>query len=111
MIDPKEVTAECEAMHQTFDLRQKADMRAIKRWQAAHPGNDLTWPDHADMVVWLLERLDLVTTRLRAHALSRCPDRVTGATKYTHCDECDARWNGDQPERHKPECVLFQPST
>ena len=42
----------------TFDLRWKADMRAIKRWQAAHPGNDLVWPDHADMVVWLLGEVD-----------------------------------------------------
>ena len=32
-------------------------MRAIKRWQAAHPGNDLRWPDHADLVVWLMEQL------------------------------------------------------
>jgi hypothetical protein len=40
-----------------FNLRWEADMRAIKRWQAAHPGNELTWPDHADMVVWLLEQL------------------------------------------------------
>ena len=42
----------------SFDLRWKADMRAIKRWQAAHPGNDLVWPDHADMVVWLLGEVD-----------------------------------------------------
>src|SRR5690348_5000879 len=43
-------------LQRTFDLRWDADMRAIKRWQAAHPGSDLVWPDHADMVVWLLER-------------------------------------------------------
>lgn len=40
-----------------FNLRWKADMRAIKRWQAA-TGRDLVWPDHADLVVWLLEQLD-----------------------------------------------------
>jgi len=45
-----------EGLQLTFDLRWQADRRAIKRWQAAHPGNDLTWPDHADMVVWLMER-------------------------------------------------------
>ena len=45
-------------MQRTFDIRWNADMRAIKRWQAAHPGNDLTWPDHADLVVWLMEQLD-----------------------------------------------------
>jgi len=44
-----------EGLQLTFELRWKADRRAIKRWQAAHPGNDLTWPDHADMVAWLME--------------------------------------------------------
>jgi hypothetical protein len=47
-----------EELEATFDLRWKADMRAIKRWQEAHPGNDLTWPDHADMVVWMLEQIE-----------------------------------------------------
>ena len=41
----------------SFDLRWKADMRAIKLWQGA-TGKTLVWPDHADMVVWLLEQLD-----------------------------------------------------
>lgn len=40
-----------------FNLRWDADMRAIKRWQA-ETGRDLVWPDHADMVVWLLNKLD-----------------------------------------------------
>lgn len=40
----------------SFEIRWRADMRAIERWQAAHPGNDLVWPDHADLVVWLMER-------------------------------------------------------
>lgn len=41
----------------SFDLRWAADMRAIKRWQAA-TGKLLTWPDHADLVVWLLGQLE-----------------------------------------------------
>jgi hypothetical protein len=48
--------AEVEWYQRSFDLRWDASMRAIKRWQEAHPGNDLNWPDHADLVVWLLER-------------------------------------------------------
>lgn len=43
----------------SFDLRWNADQRAIKRWQAAAPAGEdrsLTWPDHADLVVWLLEQ-------------------------------------------------------
>jgi hypothetical protein len=52
-----------EEHNQSFDLRWKADMRAIKRWQEAHPGNDLTWPDHADLCVWLLEQLDAIAAQ------------------------------------------------
>lgn len=48
--------AERDDLQATFDLRWEADMRAIKRWQAAEPGRELTWPDHADLCVWLLER-------------------------------------------------------
>jgi hypothetical protein len=53
-----EAADEIEGQEQSFDLRWNADMRAIKRWQAAHPGKELVWPDHADLVVWLMEQLD-----------------------------------------------------
>ena len=49
--------AERNDLQASADLRWKADMRAIKMWQEAHPGNDLVWPDHADLCVWLLEQL------------------------------------------------------
>lgn len=55
---PSDIIAERDELQQTFDLQWKADQRAIKRWQEAHPGNDLVWPDRADMVVWLMEKLD-----------------------------------------------------
>ena len=41
-----------------FDMQWEAGQRAIKRWQEAHPGNDLVWPDRADLIVWLMEELD-----------------------------------------------------
>jgi hypothetical protein len=47
---------ELKDLQATFDLRWDADMRAIKRWQEAHPGNDLVWPDHVDLVMWLAEQ-------------------------------------------------------
>lgn len=59
--DPDTIRAllkERDELQQSFDLHWRASMRAIKRWQEAHPGSDLTWPDHADLVVWLLEQLD-----------------------------------------------------
>ncbi len=46
--------AELEA---SFELRWKADMRAIERWHKAG-GRATVWPDHADLCVWLLEQLD-----------------------------------------------------
>lgn len=49
--------ARVKELEYTFDLRWKADMRGIERWQAA-TGRQLTWPDHADLVVWLLEQLE-----------------------------------------------------
>jgi hypothetical protein len=51
----QEDLAEHEA---TFALRWNADQRAIKRWQEAHPGNDKVWPDHTDLVAWLMEQLE-----------------------------------------------------
>ena len=44
-----------------FDLRWAADMRAIKLWQKAHPGSDLIWPDHTDLVLWLMDQIDMTT--------------------------------------------------
>jgi hypothetical protein len=43
----KEAIDERDDLQRIFDLEWKADQRAIKRWQAAHPGNDLVWPDRA----------------------------------------------------------------
>lgn len=48
--------AERDELQQVFDLQWEADQRAIKRWQAAHPGHDMVWPDRADMVLWLMEQ-------------------------------------------------------
>jgi len=51
-----------------FNMRWKADMRAIKRWQAAHPDRANVWPDHADMVVWLMDELTKTPTEGDADA-------------------------------------------
>ena len=49
---------QAKELEEIFELRHKADMRAITMWREKHPERELTLPDHADMVVWLLERLD-----------------------------------------------------
>lgn len=45
-------------LNRTFDLRWKADQRAIKMWQNEAVDREHIWPDHADMVVFLLHKLD-----------------------------------------------------
>ncbi len=53
----RELMEKLRDLEAIFDARWRADMRAIRRWHEA--GNpELTWPDHADLVVWLLERLE-----------------------------------------------------
>lgn len=46
--------AEFERM---VDVRLDAEMRAIRRWQEM-TGKALTWPDHAELCVWLMQQLD-----------------------------------------------------
>lgn len=52
------VMDELEEMRLLFELRRKADQRAITRWQADDPGRALVWPDHTDLVVFLLKKLE-----------------------------------------------------
>lgn len=40
-----------------FDRLWEADMRGIKMWQKANPGNDLVWPDRAQHVAWVLDQI------------------------------------------------------
>jgi hypothetical protein len=40
----------------TFDRLWAAQERAINRWRAANPGNEMVMPDHAALVEWLLSQ-------------------------------------------------------
>lgn len=53
----KEMHDAATEQEQSFDLRWNADMRAIKKWQET-TGRTLTWPDHADLVVYIQGRLE-----------------------------------------------------
>lgn len=44
------------------DDNWEADQRAIKLWQEAHPDSDVVLPNHADMVVWLLDAWNTLAT-------------------------------------------------
>lgn len=59
--------AERDDLQRTFELRWQADQRAIKAWQAAHPGRDLVWPNHADMVMWLMTEREKENLFFRAN--------------------------------------------
>lgn len=60
--------AELAELQQTFYLRWNADMRAIARWRKENPGREMMMSDHADLVIWLLQQLEL------ARASSPLPD-------------------------------------
>ena len=46
-----------------FVAQSGADMRAKQRWQIA-TGKEGTWPDRANLVVWLLERIEKLEAAL-----------------------------------------------
>ena len=53
-------------LDQIFDLRWEADQRAIARWRKENPAERrLVMPDHADLVVWLLDELAREVERRR----------------------------------------------
>ena len=65
------LTGELMGYRRSFQLRWQADKRATERWRKEAPDRELTWPDHADLVVWLLGQLrELEAERDKAVALS-----------------------------------------
>lgn len=54
----KRLRDEAAEWQQRFDLQWDSDMRAIRMWQEANPGNDLTWPSNDRLCFWLMLQLD-----------------------------------------------------
>jgi hypothetical protein len=50
-----------------FEAQWGAEMRAKQRWQIA-TGKEGTWPDRANLVVWLMERVEKLETALKPFA-------------------------------------------
>lgn len=44
-------------LQSTFDLQWAAAQRAIREWQAEHPGAENTWPDHKNLLLWLMRKI------------------------------------------------------
>lgn len=74
--------ADNEDLNATFELRHKADMRAIARWRESHPDKPLTMPDHADLVIWLEDRLQAVEKALAPHTVMHKYDELLKAHPY-----------------------------
>ena len=64
----KQLRAEIADYKATLNVCYAAHVRGIARWQAA-TGKTLTWPDGANLVVWLLERLEHAETVIDAARL------------------------------------------
>jgi hypothetical protein len=78
-----DLTAQLADLQATFDLRWKADMRAIKSWQEAHseiPRVSLIWPDHVDLVLWLEAQLE--QERAKVAALVEALETVRTASAW-----------------------------
>ena len=90
--------AKLAEMQAEFDLRWKADMRAIEQWKEAHLVSSV-WPDHADMVVWLLARADKAEAGLAE--LGRMLNEACWAIDHT-CTQC-----GEQQPAHTPRCPTY----
>lgn len=62
---------ERDELRASFDLRWKADMRAIRlRREQSQDDDNLTWPDHADLVVWLLAERDRLAAEVASLRLT-----------------------------------------
>lgn len=76
--------AQRDELQDSFDLRWKADMRAIRKWQAANQGNDLVWPGHTDLVVWLLAERDRMRDALLQIASSGVDGESLNLSRVGH---------------------------
>jgi len=54
------LTAELNELKVTYQLMSDAGLRALRKWKAAHPEQDM-WPDQAANMVWLMEHCDALT--------------------------------------------------
>lgn len=54
---PCKMSEEMERLRKSRDLHFKASVRAIKMWRE-RTGQELVWPDYADLTCWLLHKID-----------------------------------------------------
>ena len=54
----------------SLDLQWNSALRAIKQWQAAHPDKANIWPDHKELLLWLMEEVKNEREACAAHITS-----------------------------------------
>jgi len=72
------LTAELNELKVTYQLMSDAGLRALRKWKAAHPEQDM-WPDQAANMVWLMEHCDALTNEndlLRVENTELCHQMV-----------------------------------
>jgi hypothetical protein len=87
-----------------YDLRRAADKLAVAKWRAANPEQELVIPDHADLVIWLLDQLAVTSPCphcKRSDGLheSGCPYAVVAA-RIMRVDHALAKRVGEMIERN-----------
>jgi hypothetical protein len=79
----QELRREVTDQQASFDLRWKADMRAIAAWQAK-TGRLGIWPDHVDLVLWLLEQREAQNAQMTALLPRLSHDPNCRVSRYHH---------------------------
>ena len=75
----RELEAQLAELSNLFELRWKRDVEAVSKWQAAGTGRELSHPDRADLVVFLLEMMEDKDRKLaKANELIGNPIRKSG---------------------------------
>lgn len=87
---------DAESLQFTFDLQWEADMRAVKRWREAHPGNDLVLPDRCNMVVWLMEEYAKLRSQpANADGLAQAME-IVGSMRQSEAGLFDEKHSGQR---------------
>lgn len=77
--ETRRALAEAEA---SLALQSAASKRARERWQKDHPNLRLTWPDQADLIVYLLN--DLTSERQKREAAEKRAEEARSVLRELH---------------------------
>jgi hypothetical protein len=97
------MATELEEYERVFELRRQADQRAIKIWREAHPGREHVFPDHTDLLLYLMvdrERLYSWVNDLQSGMYINC---VYCGHRYGPKDDVPASM-ADVLKRHVEKC-------